>query len=331
VAGISIGAINSAIIAGNPPEARVARLREFWELVSSGPTLGLMPWTAAGLPLVNDINAAWAAGLGVPGFFKPRVPPAVFYPAGSPEALSFYDSSPLRGTLERLVDFDRINAKETRFSVGAVNVRTGNFAYFDNRHQKIGPEHIMASGALPPGLPPVEINGEAYWDGGLVSNTPLQYVLDEDSADDLLIFQVDLFSSRGPMPRTISEAAEREKEIRYSSRTRMSTDQNLKIHELKSALRQVIESLPPERATDPDVALLAAFSKEASVSVVQLVHRRRPDETAAKDYEFSRRTMLEHWAAGVADVTRTLRQRERVEAKPPAGGSAVFDPTFAAK
>jgi NTE family protein len=331
LAGISIGAINSAIIAGNPAQDRVARLREFWELVSSGPALTLLPWTANGLPLVNDINAAWAAGLGVPGFFEPRVPPAVFYPAGAPEALSFYDSTPLRGTLERLVDFDRINAGETQFSVGAVNVRTGNFAYFDNRHQKIGPEHIMASGALPPGLPPVEIDGEAYWDGGLVSNTPLQYVLDEDRTDDLLIFQVDLFSARGAMPRTLTEAAEREKEIRYSSRTRMNTDASLKIHELKTALRELIQDLPKKMAAGPNVELLAAFSKETTVSVVQLIHRSRPEDTAAKDYEFSRRSMEEHWAAGVADVQRTLRQRGRIEAKPPAGGSAVFDPGLADK
>lgn len=331
IAGISIGAINAALIAGNPPQDRVAKLREFWELVSSGPTLGLLPLTAAGLPLVNDTNAAWTAGLGAPGFFRPRFPPAIFSPAGSPEALSFYDSAPLRGTLERMVDFDRINAAQARFSVGAVNVRTGNFIYFDNRHHKIGPEHVMASGALPPGLPPVEIDGEAYWDGGVVSNTPLQYVLDEDVTEDLLIFQVDLFSSRGPMPRTIAEAAEREKEIRFSSRTRMNTDQNLKIHELKTALRQVIDSLPPDRANDPNVALLADFSKEASVSIVQLVHRRRPDETVTKDYEFSRRSMLAHWTAGVADVKRALDQRDRVETKPPAGGSAVFDPTFSAK
>jgi NTE family protein len=323
VAGISIGAINAALIAGNPPELRVARLKEFWELVSSGPTLPLIPLTAAGLPWVNDFNAAWAASLGVPGMFRPRIPPAPFSLPGAPEALSIYDSAPLRETLERLVDFDRINSGETRLSVGAVNIRTGNFAYFDNTVQKIGPEHIMASGALPTALPPVEIGGQFYWDGGLVSNTPLQYVLDEDKDD--------LFPARGDMPRTLAETVEREKEIRYSSRTRLNTDQALKVHELKSALRQLIETLPADRAADPGVELLAAFSRESSVSIVQLIHRGRPEETAAKDYEFSRRSMVEHWAAGAADVRRSLRQRERLEKKPPAGGAAVFDPGLAGK
>lgn len=326
IAGISIGAINAAIIAGNPPERRVERLREFWELVSSGPTLPLIPLTAQGLPWVNDLNAAWAASLGVPGFFTPRIPPAVLSPAGSPEALSLYDSAPLRATLERLVDFDRINAGGVRFSVGAVNVRTGNFAYFDNSERRIGPEHVMASGALPVALPPIEVDGAAWWDGGIVSNTPLQHVLDEQSGEDLLIFQVDLFGARGPMPRTLGEAAEREKEIRYSSRTRLNTDQSLKIHRLKAALRRLIEGLPQERAADPEVELLAAFSKEATVSIVQLIHRRRAEDTVAKDYEFSRRSMLEHWAAGRADVIRSLRQRARIEAKPEAGGAKVFDP-----
>jgi NTE family protein len=331
VAGISIGAINAAIIAGNAPEARVARLREFWELVSSGPTLPLIPLTAEGLPWVNDFNAAWAASFGVPGLFSPRVPPAVLSPPGSPDAVSVYDSAPLRRTLERLVDFDRINAKQTRLSVGAVNVRTGNFAYFDNCRHKIGPEHIMASGALPVALPPIEIDGEHYWDGGLVSNTPLQYVLDEDRINDLLIYQVDLFAARGQMPRTLGEAAEREKEIRFSSRTRFNTDQSLKIHELKAALRSLIESLPQDQAADPSVELLAAFSKENAVSIVQLIHRRRPEETAAKDYEFSRRSMHEHWAAGAKDVRHSLRQQAKIEARPADGGSAVFDPGLAAE
>ena len=186
VAGISIGAINAAIIAGNPKEQRVARLKEFWELVSS-PVL----WR----PIVkgdqtrsafNEASAAWIAAFGVPGFFTPRVPPAPLWPRGTPQAISYYDTAPLRETLTRLVDFDLVNEKHVRLSVGAVNVRTGNFAYFDNANEKIGPEHIMASGALPPGFPPVEIDGEHYWDGGLVSNTPLDYVLDQEKIEDLL-------------------------------------------------------------------------------------------------------------------------------------------------
>ena len=228
VAGISIGAINAAIIAGNPKELRVPRLKEFWQLVSS-PVL----WRPIGKgdhsrSAFNEASAAWIAAFGVPGFFTPRVPPAPLWPRGTPQAISYYDTAPLRETLTRLVDFDLINEKHVRLSVGAVNVRTGNFAYFDNAKEKIGPEHIMASGALPPGFPPVEINGEHYWDGGLVSNTPLDYVLDQEKIEDLLIFQVDLFSARGQVPDSILEAQEREKDIRFSSRTRLITDANKK-------------------------------------------------------------------------------------------------------
>lgn len=325
VAGISIGAVNAAIIAGNPPERRTERLREFWSLASSA-----LPWTPP-LPgerlhsFSNDLSAGWIAAFGVPGFFAPRLPPPLFWPPGSTGALSFYDTAPLRRTLERLVDFDRINAGGMRFSVGAVNVRTGNFAYFDNTHQPIGPEHVMASGALPPGLPPIEIEGEHYWDGGLVSNTPLQYVLDEEQARDLTILQVDLFPARGPMPRTVAEAAGREKDIRYSSRTRLNTDANLRIHRAKTALRRLVEVLPPGLIGAADLDLLRENSRENSVTVAQLIYRARPYERSSKDYEFSRASMLEHWAAGRADAARTLLHRDWLDRRRPAGGVATFD------
>ena len=172
LAGISIGAVNAAIIAGNAPNDRVARLREFWELATSTPFAP--PPIAGGLVRSwwNEASAAWVSLVGAPGFFEPRIFPAALQKPGSLEALSIYETKELKATLERLVDFDRINARETRLSVGAVNVRTGNFTYFDNEKQRLGPEHIMASGALPPGFPPIEIDGEFYWDGGLVSNTP---------------------------------------------------------------------------------------------------------------------------------------------------------------
>ena len=318
LAGISIGAINSAIIAGNPPELRVERLREFWLQVTSG-------WEMAtgfgdhGRAAASDASAAWTATVGAPGFFTPRFPTPFLQPSGSPAALSVYDTAPLKETLERLVDFDRINARETRLSVGAVNIRTGNFAYFDNAHQRLGPEHIMASGALPPGFPPVEIDGQFYWDGGLVSNTPLEYVLDEDEQDDLLIHQVDLFNARGPMPRTLAEAAEREKDIRYSSRTRLNTDAALKIREAKTALRALMKILPDELAGDPNVQYLAGVAKETSTQVVQLIYRRKPYEGGFADFEFSRATMLDHWASGVADARRALKK----QTAPPAPGKAV--------
>ena len=201
VAGISIGAINAALIAGNAREKRVDRLREFWEMVTASPlTLGTVPPALIRGDLahsvVNQFAALGALVGGAPEFFTPRVPPPYLQPPGSIEATSFYDTAPLRATLERLVDFDRINAGETRFSVGSVNVRTGNFAYFDNTRDVITPLHVMASGALPPGFPAVEIEGEQYWDGGLVSNTPLQWVLDMHPRRDTLAFQIDLWSAQ---------------------------------------------------------------------------------------------------------------------------------------
>src|SRR4051812_2538146 len=327
VAGISIGAINAALIAGNPPDQRAERLRTFWERVSSG---------VQGEPLVpgerararfNEASAALIASFGVPGFFTPRWPPALFYPPGAPQALSYYDTASLKATLETLVGFDRINAREIRLSVGAVNVRTGNFVYFDNAHDRIGPEHIMASGALPPGFPPVEIDGEHYWDGGLVSNTPLEYVLDQESTKDLKVFQVDLFSARGPMPRTLVEAAEREKDIRYSSRTRLNTDTAMRLRKAKAAFRRLAEKLPPELRQDPDTAFLSEVTHENAVTIMQVIYRRKNYEGNAKDYEFSRQTMLEHWAAGRADVRRAFRQRGWMDHAREEDGLSVFDLT----
>jgi NTE family protein len=325
IAGISIGAINAALIAGNPPELRLERLREFWNLVTSG-------WSPSGLSNLDQLRSAlgdasigWAMAAGVPGFFTPRALSPLLLPDG-PETLSFYDSSPLRATLERLVDFDRINAGAKRFSVGAVNIRTGNFAYFDNAHQKIGPEHIMASGALPPGLPPIEIDGEWYWDGGLVSNTPLEYVLDQDEPEDLVIYQVDLFSARGRLPRTMQDAGEREKDIRYSSRTRLNTDAQLRIHRLKTALGALLKTLPADLADDPEIELLSQFAREPSVTVVQLIYRDRPYEGSFKDVEFSRQTMLDHWSSGLKDGERAIARRRREPAPPKPGDAVAIDP-----
>ena len=325
VTGISIGAINAALIAGNPPERRLERMRAFWEQATSGPFFSpMVDWNPV-RSFVNQLSAATIATLGAPGFFSPRVPPPPFWPKGSEQAISFYDTAPLHATLERLVDFGRINGGETRLSVGAVNVQTGNAVVFDSAQQKIGPEHIMASGALPPGFPPVRIEGEAYWDGGLVSNTPLQFVLDDDQHNDLLIFQVDLFNAHGPMPSNLLEVDEREKDIRFSSRTRLNTDANLRIHKVKTALRALLDSLPEERAGAPDLALLRETAKENAVTVVQLIYRKQPYEGGSKDYEFSRQTMTEHWASGVADVERTLARHPEIFSPPTDSGVRVID------
>jgi NTE family protein len=318
VAGISIGAINAAIIAGNAPEKRVARLKEFWEMVSSPVPWNPITKSERGRSLFNETSAALIATFGVPGFFQPRFPPAPLWPQGSPQSLSYYDTAPLRKTLEHLVDFDRINDLKTRLSVGAVNVTTGNFCYFDNVEfkklgKKIGPEHIMASGALPPGFPSVEIEGEHYWDGGISSNTPLDYVLDEDATDDLLIFQVDLFSARGNLPATLLEAAEREKDIRFSSRTRMNTDKNKQVHNARRALRDLIGKLPEHLKNDPSVEILQKAAKESTVTVVHLIYRSKNYESSSKDYDFSHVGMVEHWGAGTRDVHLSMRHKDWLE------------------
>jgi len=327
VAGISIGAVNAAIIAGNPPEKTIERLKEFWEMVSSP-----VPWnpvvkTDRGRSVFNETSAAIIATFGVPGFFSPRVPPAPLWPPGSPQAQSYYDTTPLKRTLERLVDFDRINDLKCRLSVGAVSVTSGNFRYFDNvefkrRGKLIGPEHIMASGALPPGFPSVVIEGEHYWDGGVASNTPLDYVLDEETRRDLLIFQVDLFSARGPLPETLLEAAEREKDIRYSSRTRMNTDKNREIHNARKAVRDLISKLPDDLKNDPTVAFLREAAKENTVSVVHLIYKSKNYENSSKDYDFSHVAMVEHWEAGVRDVHLSMRHKEWLE-RPQSGETMV--------
>ena len=276
-------------------------------------------------PWFVELSAGWIAAAGAPGFFTPRVPPPFLQFPGTREAISYYDTAPLRTSLEELVDFDLINSGRIRLSVGAVNVRTGNFTYFDSRHTKLGPEHIMASGALPPAFPPVEIEGELYWDGGLVSNTPLQYVLDQEQEKDLIIAQVDLFNARGEAPRTLLEAAERDKDIRYSSRTRASTDMNLRLHRVKSLIRELIEEAPAAVRGDARIRELEAFSRDTTVTVMHLINRHRGYDSASKDYEFSRVTMLDLWAAGKADVEKTLADPQWINRRRPPHGIAVFD------
>jgi NTE family protein len=327
VAGISIGAINAAIIAGNEARNRVDRLKEFWEMVSAQVSWNPVFKGERTRSLFNETSAAVIATFGVPGFFTPRIPPAPLWPQGSPQAVSYYDTAPLKKTLERLVDFDRINDLKCRLSVGAVGITSGNFRYFDNVEFKrqgklIGPEHIMASGALPPGFPAVLIDGEYYWDGGIASNTPLDYVLDAETDRDLLIFQVDLFSARGLLPETLLEAAEREKDIRYSSRTRMNTDKNRQIHNARKAVLDLISKLPADLQHDPSVEYLRKVAKENTVTVVHLIYKSKNYETNSKDYDFSHVAMVEHWNAGVRDVHLSMRHKEWLE-KPQSGETMV--------
>jgi NTE family protein len=324
LAGISIGAINAALIAGNPPEKRVERLRDFWESVT-----GALP----SFPIwhneyMREALHLWSAGFvaafGVPGFFGPRMVPPWLAAPGSAGALSFYDSSPLEATLNRLVDWDLLNTGPVRVAVGAVEIESGNFHYFDSRAERLDARHIMASGALPPGLPPVEIDGKLWWDGGLVSNTPLQHVLDTQDAP-MLVFQVDLYPAADAVPRTMMDAVAREKEIRFSSRTRQVSDALLKLRKEREVIRKVLTKLPAEMGADPDVAALRAMADEYPVTVLQLIYRANSWEGGARDFEFSARTMEEHWRAGEAAVGSVIDRSELVARNILDGRTAAFD------
>jgi len=324
IAGVSIGAINAALIAGNAPEKRVDRLREFWHLVSSGPAQRLPAWLGD-RATQNQWSASMAMLVGIPGFFEPRCSPALLMGTAAP-LLSYYDTTPLKATLERLVDFDRINACEARFSVGAVDVRTGNSVYFDNTRQRIGPEHIMASGALPPGFAPVSIDGDDYWDGGIVSNTPLQYVLDiHPRSEPLVVLQVDLFNARGEMPRTLSGVMERQKDITYSSRTRMNTDALAANLNLQQAIADLISKLPARLRNDPSVLAVQAELTHHPIDIFHLIYRDKPYEVESKDYEFSRAAVEEHWEAGARDMRRTLAHPETLRSDATVNGVTTFD------
>jgi len=328
VAGISIGAVNGAIIAGNRPELRIPRLREFWGRVSSR----LVGWPLANddtsRKIFNEASAVVVAATGAPGFFEPRIPPALFMPQGTPEAISVYDTAPLRATLHELVDFDVLNSGAVRMSVGAVQLRTANMKYFDTAGQTICAEHIMASGALPPGFPPIEIDDEPYWDGGLVSNTPLHYVLEEGGPRlDMCIFQLDLFSAKGAAPQTLFDITQREKEIRYSSRTRLNTDVSRQLQSMRRAIRRLRTQLPAELLDNPDWQELDRVSCDAAITIVHLIHRRAAYWTHSNDYEFSRYSMEENWNAGRADVECTLNHPAWKNRTRPKEGVTVFDLT----
>lgn len=339
IVGVSIGAINAGIIAGNPPERRVERLSSFWHQVSStipGFTgSGFMqPWLRA-MTEVSEPRAAlsqwsaWhAALLGIPGFYKPRLPPPPFQPAGTPAALSLYDTTPLRKTLESLIDFDLLNNGSTRLSLGTVNVGTGNSHYFDTTQCRIGPEHIMASGALPPSFPPVIIDGEAWWDGGILSNTPLQHVLDVRRKNEcLLIFQVDLFNSRGAIPTNFDEVLKRQKDILYSSRTRYTSNMVAEMTNTRRAICDLIAKLPKALKDDPEVRHLEKFARVAPVDLVHLIYRPGPHEQESLDYEFSRVTVLERWEAGRRDLRDTLMHPEWLKHAGQDSGATQYDLT----
>ena len=317
VAGISIGAINAALIAGNAPADRVAKLKEFWDTVTANPLLdwgGMADfWNPQGevaRTFYNQMSAGFALTAGANDFFQPRNLAPYFQPEGTVGATSFYDNTMLKTTLERLVDFDRLNNDGIRCSIGAVNVRTGNFICFDTTDMKLTADHIMASCSLPPGFPATEIDGDYYWDGGLVSNTPLQWVVDGDTRQNTLAFQVDLWPATGILPRNMNDVAMRQKEIQYSSRTRAGTNEFKRTQRMRAALADLFAVLPEEFKNNEHVKLLSEVADHKVYNIVHLIYRSRQYESHSRDYDFSRLAMQEHWQSGLEDAKGSLAHSE---------------------
>lgn len=334
ISGTSIGGINGALIAGNPFDRRVQRLREFWEAVTEPPMrIPSIPWFSEALwdgdgqarYWINRMSAFATMFHGVPNFFTPRPLPPVNSAAEKPDLVSYYDTSPLEATLGRLVDFDLINARPLRFSVGATNVRTGAPIHFDNLQTPITAAHVMASASLPPGFPPTEIDGEYYWDGGVVSNSPMQYVIDDRPRYTALVFQVDLWDANGEAPLDIPSANLRALEIHSASRLNVTLEQYKKMHKFRCALARFLDQLPSASHNDPDVQFLAQEARVNVATVVLLKYQANKYETAGKTFEFSRAAMEEHWQAGYCDTKSALCEPRVFELPHVSEAARIFD------
>jgi NTE family protein len=325
LSGVSIGAINASIIAGNRPENQVSKLKEFWETVTSHGYAEHLANAEVVRPMHNMMSAWCTMMQGIPGFFKPRTINPWFQMPGQEGADSFYDTSELHEMLRSVVDWDVLNSNAHRLSVGAVNVRTGNFRYFDSQLEHLEPAHIMASGALPPAFPSMPIDGEHYWDGGIVSNTPLQYLLEQHSLHDTLVFQVDLFNARGKIPKTMAQVQARQKDIMYSSRTRNTTDHFKKIHNLEIELRDALNRIGSENLTKDEKKRLEELHETPQVNILHLIYHHKDYEGDNKDYEFSKLTMQEHWTTGLEDTRRTLAHADWFKKPHASHGMTVHD------
>jgi NTE family protein len=338
VAGISIGALNTAIIAGNAPEKRVDALRQFWTTICQ-PASSVSFWPSqleSSLFGISDAYrqafSAWYATRalldGQNGFFTPRFPPPLGPQALKVAEASYYDTSALKGTLERFADFDRINHGGMRVCVGAANVATGNLTFFDNmkKESPLRPEHFMASGALPPGFPAVEVGGQFFWDGGLISNTPLSEVLGQIPRRDTLAFQVDLWSAQGALPTSMGNVDGRAKDIQYSSRTRAMTNKARHDQLLRRTLREVLRHVSAEALeNDPWCRMAVQMSTNKRYNVVQLIYKDKPYENQFKDFQFGFNTMLDHWSTGLADIRETLAHPEWLDLPENEAGFASRD------
>lgn len=323
VMGISIGALNAAIIAGNPPEKRVAALKGFWETIckpTNFPTtvsfFGHWPrltqiLNISGRKLLNGFEASRAVLEGQNGFFKPRFP--IPFAKGDIKQLSYYDTSELKNTLNKFVDFDLLNNGNVRVCVGAVNAETSELIYFDNTKQVLCAEHFMASGALPPSFPAVEINGQYYFDGGLVSNTLLPEVLKEVSSKNRLVFQIDLWDAQGELPHDFNQLSERIKDITYSSRETITSQQITQQHDQVQLLRELLNIIPDSEKNNEWVQQAQALCNTGETHTIKIIYKVKPYERNSKDYEFSLATMKEHWTSGIEDINASMGLDENCE------------------
>lgn len=310
VVGTSIGAINAAIIAGNRREDRIPRLRAFWESVSHADALDLRAVPDATRQLMTWATTMDTFARGVPGFFTPRPfnPFAVGLPV-PPEEASFYNTEELRTTLNKYVDFDYLNDKTEgiRLTVSAVKVTCGSLVAFDSSLHMLSAEHVMASGALPPGFAPVRVDGDLYWDGGLYSNTPLEAVLNDEPRQDTLCMMVDLWHADGPEPRTYEEVQTRQKDVTFASRSQRHIDAYLKQHQLRKMARELYERMPAELRKPSDRKQLAELGADTTIHIVRLPYAGRDWNMASKDVNFSRGSIEWRWEQGYQDALRGIQ------------------------
>jgi NTE family protein len=306
VIGTSIGAINASLIAGNPPEQRTQRLQEFWRRVKHGALsqmLGSAPWSGAA------VSKALTVAYGVRGFFGPNQWTILgpHFPLGAEQA-GYYSTAPLEQTLSELVDFSLIGAGNTRLTVGAASVRTSEMRYFDSRNMKLTARHVMASGALPPAFPPVRIDGELYWDGGILSNTPVETVFDDDPRQNGLIFAVHIWNPMGPEPDTMWKVFNRHKDIQYSSRALTHIGRQKQIHRLRHVIAELVKRLPEAERDTPEVRELRRYGCLTRMHVVRLLAPSLDGEDHSKDIDFSPEGIRTRWETGRADTSRILAQ-----------------------
>ncbi len=323
VIGTSIGAINAAIIAGNHPQDRLARLQAFWRRVEHS---GLVR-TAAGSGMFGPFWAdAMVATTGVPGFFQPNLAALFGLDASlGAERAGFYSTAPLERTLSELIDFDVLNNGSMRLTVGTANLRTAEMRYFDSRAETLTVRHIMASCALPPAFPPVRIDGELYWDGAVVSNTPLEAVFDDNPRRSGLVFAVHMWNADGPEPDTMAKVFTREKDVRYSSRAVYQVARQKQLHKLRHVISELASRLPEEVRSLAEVKALAAYGCTTRMHVVRLTSPMLEGETSTKDIDFDGRRIAARWRQGRRDAAAVLVQAPWRGAFDPLEGFIVHD------